>query len=68
MKIAWFQRTGVWVGGLLAATALNALLFSLLRPEKRISFVFTSKQYRWMLVGLIIGGILLAVSDIVFPD
>ena len=52
----------------MAATALYALLFSLFRPEKKMSNAFTNKQYRWLLVGLIVVGLLLAVSEIIFPQ
>jgi formate-dependent nitrite reductase membrane component NrfD len=68
MTSAWFQRSGVWVGGLMAATALYALLFSLFRPEKKMSNAFTNKKFRWLLIGMIVIGTLIAVSDIVSPQ
>ena len=63
---ALFSSFGI--GCLFVATGIYGLAFMYFNPKKKLSDVFTNKQYRWMFIGLIVLGALLAISDVIFPD
>jgi len=62
----WFR--GVGVGFLMAASSIWGLAYMYFHPEKKMSDMLTNKQYKWILVGILAGGIFLAVADFAFPD
>ncbi|HEY4416761.1 MAG TPA: hypothetical protein VGO57_13810 [Verrucomicrobiae bacterium] len=66
-----FRDLPVWFGDvaagcLLAVTGIYGLAYMYFRRRKRMSDVLTNKQYRFVLIGVMIGGILLAISGALF--
>jgi len=60
--------SGFGTGCLFVILGIYGLAYMYFRPEKKMSDMITNKQYRWFLIFLVVGGALLAISDIVFPD
>jgi hypothetical protein len=58
--------SGFGIGGLLVATGIYGLAYMHFSHQKKLSDMVTNKQYRWVFIGMVAGGAILAISDVFF--
>jgi len=57
-----------WMGCMFFATGIYGFAYMYFSPRKKLSDVLTNKQYRWIFAGFIVFGVVLAISNFVFPN